>query len=256
MRIALGIEYDGSHFSGWQTQEAGVRTVQSCVESALSKVANHPVSVICAGRTDRGVHAFAQVIHADVEVERPMRAWILGATVNLPKDINVLWAQPVDNEFHARFSAKARHYRYIILNRPTRSAIYAKRVSWFCRPLDVEKMREASQYLIGTHDFSSYRAINCQAKSPVKTVHYINITQYEQQIRIDIGANAFLHHMVRNIAGVLMGIGVGDQPPAWAKIVLEARDRTAGGVTAQPDGLYFCKVDYPEQYQFPVVPIY
>lgn len=250
MRIALGVEYVGTHFCGWQFQPHAP-SIQGCVEAALSKVAHHSVTVICAGRTDTGVHALAQVIHMDVTAQRSPRSWVLGANANLPKDISILWAQPVDESFHARFSASARHYRYIILNRPTRPALLAQQVTWEHRPLNVEKMQVAANYLIGTHDFSSYRALACQAKNPIRTLSSLTVFRVDEQVIIEISANAFLHHMVRNIAGVLMTIGYGEQPPLWAKTVLESRNRTQGGVTAPASGLYLCGVDYPSPYIFP-----
>ena len=253
MRIALGLEYTGTHFCGWQTQPHAP-SIQHHVETALSKVANHPITVTCAGRTDTGVHATAQVIHTDVTAPRTMRSWILGTNANLSTEISILWAQPVDENFHARFTAQARHYRYLILNRPTRPAILAKRVTWERKPLDIEPMQAAAKQLIGTHDFTSYRATACQAKSPIRTITHLTIARTNQQITIDIAANAFLHHMVRNIAGVLMTIGRGEQQPKWAKTVLEARNRTAGGITAPPDGLYLYQIDYPEPYNFPKPP--
>jgi tRNA pseudouridine38-40 synthase len=245
MRIAFGVEYDGSSYVGWQKQNNGT-SVQELVEAAIAKVANHPINVICAGRTDKGVHALGQVIHADVQVERSIRGWVLGTNTHLPKDIAILWAQKVDDNFHARFSAQARHYRYIISNRLSRPALYATKVSWASRPLNIERMQQAAQFLIGQHDFTSYRATACQAHSPVRTVLYINISQQHEYIYIDIAADGFLHHMVRNIAGVLMDIGYGNQSPEWAKIVLEARDRQQASVTAPASGLYFYKVDYPQ----------
>ncbi|NJO14607.1 MAG: tRNA pseudouridine(38-40) synthase TruA [Thioploca sp.] len=250
MRIALGVEYAGTRFCGWQFQPHAP-SIQGCVEAALSKVAHHPVTVICAGRTDTGVHALAQVIHMDVTAQRSPRSWVLGTNANLPKDISILWAQPVDNNFHARFSASVRHYRYIILNRPTRPALLAKQVTWAHKPLNVEKMQIAANYLIGTHDFSSYRALACQAKNPIRTLFSLTVSRIDEQVIIEISANAFLHHMVRNIAGVLMTIGGGEQPPLWAKTVLEAGNRTQGGVTAPASGLYLCGVDYPSPYIFP-----
>ncbi len=250
MRIALGIEYAGDKFSGWQIQH-GVPTVQACVESALSIVANHPVTVNCAGRTDRGVHALMQVIHADVNVERTMRSWIFGGNTNLPNEISILWAQAVDDQFHARFSAQKRYYRYLILNRYTRPAVSSHKITWVYKALDVDLMQMAGQYLLGTHDFSSYRAVACQAKSPIRTVTDLTVRRQQDKIIIDIAANGFLHHMVRNIVGILITIGSGEQAPIWAKTVLDARDRTQGGVTAPAHGLYFCGVDYPSSYQFP-----
>ncbi len=252
MRIALGVEYDGRDFHGWQLQE-GVPTVQEALEGALSKVADHPVRVIVAGRTDTGVHALNQVVHFDSGAPRAMRAWVFGCNSQLPRGVSVNWAEPVSDEFHARFSARARRYRYVILNRPTRPAILAGKVTWECRPLDVERMREAALHLLGEHDFSAYRALGCQAKSPVRTIHRLTLERRGDLVVLETEANGFLHHMVRNIAGVLMAIGMGKAEPAWARVVLESRDRTLGGVTAPPDGLYFVAVRYPEPYRFPAV---
>lgn len=251
MRIAMGVEYDGADFRGWQRQEAGVRTVQACVEQALSTVADHPVGVFCAGRTDAGVHALEQVIHFETRAERPMRSWILGTNVNMPRDVSINWATPADDDFHARFDAVGRHYRYEILNRRTRSALQRNRAVWIHYPLDADLMQEAAQALVGTHDFSSYRAMGCQAKSPVRTLHYLKVTRQAERVVIEVGANAFLHHMVRNIAGVLMAIGRGEAPVAWAGEILALRDRTRGGVTAPPEGLYLTRVDYPERFGLP-----
>jgi len=248
IRIALGIEYDGSHFNGWQTQ-LGVRTVQETLEKALSKVADQPVSVICAGRTDSGVHGLEQVVHFDTTANRLPRSWVFGTNCYLPNDVNVLWATPIDQSFHARFSAIQRHYRYIILNRPVRSSLYAKRMTWFYPPLEITRMQEAAQFLMGEHDFSAFRAQACQAKSPIRTITRLEISQHEQQLWIEVSANAFLQHMVRNIAGVLMTIGTGKENPLWAKQILETRNRTQGGITAPPDGLYLQAVDYPEYFQ-------
>ncbi len=250
MRIALGIEYAGSDFSGWQIQHHA-RTVQACVEAALSKVANHPVKVFCAGRTDAGVHALGQVVHADVTAQRSMHSWVLGCNANLPQEISILWAQAVDDNFHARFSAQARHYRYVILNRQARPAILSKRVTYQPKPLDVDKMQAGGNYLLGTHDFSSYRTVACQAKTPIRTVSCLTLSSIGEHLIIEISANAFLHHMVRNIVGVLIAIGSGEKQPEWADTVLKARNRTIGGVTAPADGLYLCAVDYPAPYFFP-----
>ncbi|MEJ2479515.1 MAG: tRNA pseudouridine(38-40) synthase TruA [Acidihalobacter sp.] len=250
MRIALGVEYDGGAFCGWQMQN-GVRTVQGCVEQALSKVADHEVRVICAGRTDTGVHGLGQIIHFDTEATRSMRSWVLGGNANLPPDVSLLWAAMVADEFHARFSARSRRYRYVILNRWVRPGLQRGRVSWVHAPLDVEAMRSATQYLIGEHDFSSYRALACQAKSPVRRVYSLKVERAGEYIYLDMHANAFLHHMVRNIAGVLIAIGKGERSPEWAREVLELRDRTQGGITAPPDGLYFIHVEYPERFMLP-----
>jgi tRNA pseudouridine38-40 synthase len=251
MRIALGIEYDGQAFKGWQLQRHAVRTVQGEVERALGVVANHPVRVVCAGRTDTGVHATGQVVHFDTEAERASRNWVLGANVNLPSDVAVHWAERVDDDFHARFSARARAYTYVILNRPTRSSLGSGRTTWVHKPLDAAVMHAAAQALVGTHDFSSYRALGCQAKSPVRTLHEIGVRRQGELVLLSVHANAFLHHMIRNMAGVLIAIGLGDRPESWAADVLALRDRTLGGVTAPPDGLYFERVDYPD---FPSLP--
>ena len=250
MRYALGVEYDGTDFHGWQLQE-GVRTVQGCLEQALSRVADHPVRAHCAGRTDAGVHAMEQVVHFETRARRSERSWVLGTTVNLPSDISVNWARAVPDSFHARYSATGRHYRYLILNRLTRPAIRRNRAVWSHRPLDGSRMHEAAQALVGEHDFSSYRAQHCQARTPVRTVTGLEVSRRGDQILIDVRADAFLHHMVRNIAGVLMAIGRGDKPVGWAKEVLEYRDRSLGGVTAPPQGLYLVRVTYPDSYDLP-----
>jgi tRNA pseudouridine38-40 synthase len=253
MRVAMGIEYDGSAFHGWQLQE-NVDTVQSGLEPAISHVADHPVRVHCAGRTDTGVHGLGQVIHFDTSALRPMRSWILGTNVNLPPQINVTWAKQVPDSFHARFSAQSRRYRYLILNRMTRSSIWRDRAVWIHRPLDAERMQQAARHLIGTHDFSSYRALGCQAKSPVRKITLLRVVRRNDRITIDLTADGFLHHMVRNIAGVLIAIGIGERPIDWSREVLEYRDRTLGGVTAPPQGLYLVGVDYPDEFDLPENP--
>ena len=255
-RVALGVEYDGSDFCGWQMQKSGVRTVQEELETALSSVANAPVRVHCAGRTDTGVHGVGQVVHFDTEAQRSPRSWILGANANLPFDVNVTWSKLVDEAFHARFSAVSRAYRYVILNRMTRSCLHRNRAVWTHRPLDANRMHEAAQSLVGTHDFSSFRAQGCQAKSPVRILSYLDVSRQGDRIIIDVGANAFLHHMVRNLAGVLMTIGRADEPIGWAQEVLERRDRTKGGVTAPPEGLYLMHVGYPDEFEIPEPPIF
>ena len=246
----MGVEYDGSAFRGWQVQ-GDARSVQACLEEALARVADHPVKVHCAGRTDAGVHALEQVVHFDTHALRRERSWVLGTNVNLPRDIRVRWAQPVDPGFHARFSATARHYRYLILTRDTGSALLRDRVAWFHYALDRDRMREAAQALVGEHDFTSFRAIACQARHAVRRVHYLQVDGDGTLCEIRIGANGFLHHMVRNIAGVLMAIGRGDRPASWAAEVLAAKDRTSGGVTAPPQGLYFVRPDYPTAFDLP-----
>ena len=247
MRIAVGVEYNGAAFHGWQIQR-GVRSVQEAVETALGRVADHRVRLHCAGRTDAGVHALGQVAHFDTTAVREPRGWMLGANAHLPGDVTILWAQPVRDDFHARFSAVSRSYRYIILNRPSRPGLFAGRVTWVQRALDVDRMHEAGQALIGTHDFSSFRALGCQARNPVRTVSRLRVTRRGDIVAMQVSANAFLHHMVRNIVGVLLAIGRGDRPASWTREVLERRDRTQGGVTAPPDGLYFADVRYPETY--------
>lgn len=250
MRIAAGVEYDGRRFHGWQTQ-GSERCVQDTVEAALSGVAGAPVRVSCAGRTDAGVHALGQVIHFDTEAHRPERAWVLGANTVLPNDVGLLWARPVPDRFHARFSASSRSYRYLILDRSARSSLLAGRVTWIHRALNVDAMRGAAEPLLGTHDFSSYRAIGCQAKHPVRTITHLSVRRLGELIELRVTANAFLHHMVRNIAGVLIAIGRGDRDVGWAREVLEYRDRTLGGFTAPPDGLYLERVEYPAQIGLP-----
>lgn len=247
MRLALGISYKGTAYCGWQTQET-VPSVQSSLEIALSNVANHPVRVICAGRTDAGVHALGQVIHFDTTAERDERAWLLGTNANLPGDIRVLWVKIVSDDFHARFSATARRYRYVIFNNAIHSALLRGQVTWCHRSLDANRMAEAAQYLLGEHNFNSFRALACQAKSPVRTVHQLDVYRKDKFIFIDIKANAFLHHMVRNIAGMLMAVGSHKREPIWAQELLELRERAKGDVTAVPDGLYFMSVNYPEQF--------
>ncbi len=251
MRYAVGVEYDGTSFHGWQIQ-VGVRTVQEQIQNALTIVANHPVKVQCAGRTDTGVHAFGQVIHFDSDSKRSNRNWLLGTNVNLPGDVNINWIKQVQDEFHARFSAISRSYRYVIYNGFTRSSVWRNRVVWERRPLDLALMQMAAESLIGTHDFSSFRAIGCQAKSPIRTLSRLEISKDGDIISIELEANAFLHHMVRNIAGVLISIGCGDKPVDWAREVLEHKNRTLGGITAPPQGLYLTGVGYPIEYGIPV----
>jgi tRNA pseudouridine38-40 synthase len=254
-RIILGIEYDGSGFSGWQWQPHR-RSIQNELENALSKVANHPVAVMCAGRTDAGVHAFEQVIHFDVNVERNLDAWLLGGNSNLPDEIRITWVRQAIADFHARYSAIARLYRYVILNRSVKSALQNKQVAWCYQSLDVVVMDKAAQYLVGNHDFSSFRAQACQSKSPVRIVHFIDVYRNGDKVVMEICANAFLHHMVRNIAGVLMAIGMGKQPEDWPLALLKAKKRELAGVTASPYGLYLAAVYYPVHYGIPKHPAF
>jgi len=250
MKIALGIEYAGSNYYGWQKQAISP-TIQEVLESALSEIADEHIKVYCAGRTDTGVHAIQQVVHFETASSREPQAWVLGTNTKLSKDIAVTWALNIDDEFHARFSAERRTYQYLILNRRARPAIFNGLVTWECRQLDFDKMKEASTIFIGKHDFTSFRAVACQANSPVRTVHNLEINRLDDWLVITICANAFLHHMVRNIAGVLMAIGLGKQEVNWAAKVLAAKDRTVAGVTAPPDGLYLVNIQYPERYAIP-----
>lgn len=250
MRLALGIEYDGTDFFGWQRLSHG-RSVQGEVEAALSFVADHPVEVTCAGRTDAGVHARCQVVHFDTEAVRSERAWALGTNSRLARDVAVIWARPVAEDFHARFGARARRYRYTILNRPVRAALAARFVTWERVPLDVGAMQRAAQALIGEHDFSAFRTVQCQANSPMRQVREISIARHGDEVAIEIEANAFLHHMVRNIVGSLLPIGRGERPVDWLGDLLRGRDRSVAGPTAPASGLAFLAPRYPEQWNLP-----
>nr|WP_298721563.1 tRNA pseudouridine(38-40) synthase TruA [uncultured Steroidobacter sp.] len=252
-RIALGIEYDGSSFAGWQSQEHA-RGIQSVVEKGLSVVADHPVEAVAAGRTDAGVHAAMQVVHFDTTAIRSERSWMLGAVSNMPNEVSVLWAREVPEGFHARYSAMARRYRYVILNRVPRPALNAKRVAWIREPLDEKRMHEAAQHLVGEHDFSSFRAAQCQSRTPMRNLHEIAVTRHGELVVLTVCANAFLHHMVRNIAGVLIAIGTGEQPVDWSAQVLAYRDRKLGGVTAVPSGLYLAGIRYAPALNLPSEP--
>ncbi|WP_297446424.1 tRNA pseudouridine(38-40) synthase TruA [Acidiferrobacter sp.] len=250
-RWALGVEYDGARFCGWQSQ-AGVPTVQDALERALAQVACAPIRVVAAGRTDTGVHALGQVVHFDSDAERRPEAFVRGTNAHLGCDVAVLWARVVPDDFHARFSARARRYRYLWLNRRVRPALFRDQVSFEYRPLDTARMEAAAAALIGRHDFSAFRAAQCQAKTPVRTIHSLTIERRGPLIVMGIHADAFLHHMVRNIAGVLAAIGAGERPVAWAAEVLASCERAAGGITASPHGLYLEAVDYPERFGIPV----
>ena len=251
MKIALGIEYDGSQFCGWQMQKHGTRTVQEAVENALSVVADEPVQVICAGRTDTGVHATGQVVHFEASSERPEKAWVLGVNTHLPDDVASVWVRSVGDDFSARFSATARQYRYVILNRKARPAVLHNKVSWRHGEIDEQLMHQAAQALIGEQDFSSFRSSACQAEHARRNVHFINVHRKGDFVYIDIKANAFLHHMVRNIVGSLLMIGQQEKPVEWMGELLNTQDRTQAGPTAPAEGLYLVKVTYPEQYAFP-----
>jgi len=250
MRIVLGVEYDGSRFYGWQRQQTVV-SVQQLLEEGLSKIANHSVKVICAGRTDAGVHATGQVVHFDTDSVRHRSAWTIGINGFLPKTISVRWFKETTDDFHARFSATARRYRYIIHNSTLRSGILAGGVTTFFAPLDHELMHEAAQYLVGKQDFSAFRAVNCQANTPIRHLSKIQISRMGDYVILDVQANAFLHHMVRNIVGSLLLIGCGEKPVDWIKTLLSEKDRTKAGATAKPNGLYLVDVTYPTQFDLP-----
>jgi tRNA pseudouridine38-40 synthase len=250
MRIALGIEYDGTAYIGWQRQKHGVG-VQTPIETALARVADETVEAHCAGRTDTGVHASAQVVHFDSSARRTRRNWLLGINSNLPADICALWVAFVEPDFHARYSATSRTYRYRILNRVTRSALDRNRAWWVHRPLNESAMRSAASYLVGEHDFSAFRAAGCQASTPRRDLRVIDIERQGEWLTVTITANAFLQRMVRNIVGVLVMIGAGEQAPEWAGEVLASRDRTKGGVAAPAHGLTLIDVTYPDRFALP-----
>ena len=250
MRIALGVEYDGRPYCGWQSQADGV-TVQDTLQGALRQIAGEPAPVIAAGRTDTGVHALEQVVHFDSSAERPLTAWVRGVNSLLPDSIAVLWAHPVPDEFHARFSAHGRSYRYVLINRATRLAIHAGKAGWYHAPLDVAAMQAAAQHLIGEHDFSAFRAAQCQAKSPVKHLRRLDIHRHGEMLIFDFSADAFLHHMVRNIVGCLVYVGKGKHAPGWLAEVLESRERTFAAPTFAPDGLYLRRIQYEAKWGLP-----
>jgi len=250
MRYAIGIEYDGSAFRGWQIQHEEP-TVQSSVEQALSRVADHDLRVTCCGRTDTGVHALCQVAHFDTHAQRTERSWILGVNSHLPAGASALWIRQVDEQFHARFSAFSRSYRYLINNRWIRPALDANKTSWCRSPLDTDKMQQAAQVLLGEHDFTSFRAKACQARHAIREIQAISVSRSGHMVQLDVTANGFLYHMVRNIAGSLIRIGVGDASPQWLGEVLEQRDRALAAPTATPQGLYFVGARYPGKYDLP-----
>jgi tRNA pseudouridine38-40 synthase len=251
MRLALGIEYCGKNFNGWQQQLQGGQSVQAELEQAITQVANHPVKTICAGRTDAGVHASGQVVHCDVEKSRSERDWVFGCNRWLTREIRVLWAKIVPDSFHARRSATQRHYKYVIYNNQVRPSLLGDFVGWHYYPLNVSLMQEAAQLLIGEHDFSSFRGAGCQSKTQVRHIKAINLQRHGDMIILDIYGNAFLYHMVRNMVGVLLEIGGGKRPVQWAYTVLQARDRTAAAVTAPAQGLYLVGVQYPSMFELP-----
>jgi tRNA pseudouridine38-40 synthase len=252
MRIALGVEYDGSPYCGWQSQAEGL-TVQDTLQAALSGIADETISVSAAGRTDAGVHGLEQVVHFDTHTHRPLQAWVRGVNALLPGSVAVRWAHPVTEEFHARFSAQGRSYRYFLINRGTRPAIQAGKVGWYHLPLDLAAMQLAAGHLLGTHDFSAFRAAQCQAKSPVKTVRQLDIRREGDMLIFDVGADAFLHHMVRNLVGCLVYVGKGKYPPAWIADVLVGRNRRLAAPTFAPDGLYLRRIQYDAKWGLPQV---
>ena len=244
MKIALGVEYLGTDFHGWQIQKSDLRTVQGVVEPALSKIANHPVRVFCSGRTDAGVHAQEQVIHFETQTSRTDGAWLFGGNANLPSDVNFKWAKEVNDDFHARFNAYARSYEYKIHHHPVRSSLKTGYYLWEPRSLNIDDMRKAAAFLVGEHDFSCFRGSMCQAKSPIKTIEYLQIDEIGDDLIIKVKANAFLHHMVRNLVGTLLKIGREEESPEWMLSVLNSKDRKQAGPTAEPQGLYFIKAFY------------
>lgn len=251
-RIALGVEYDGSRYCGWQMQSHGTRTVQHELQKALSIVADHPVQVVCAGRTDTGVHATGQVVHFDTAAKRPSRAWVMGVNTHLPDDVCVHWSRVVDAGFSARFSASMRAYRYVIQQRAARPALYSRRVNWIHQQLDTVTMHQAAQALLGENDFSSFRSSACQSEHAMRFIQSIDVSAEGGFVYVDIRANAFLHHMVRNIVGSLLLVGSGERPPGWIAELLALKDRTRAGPTAPADGLYLVEVQYPDEYGLPV----
>ena len=253
MRVALGVEYDGSRFCGWQTQPQGC-AVQDALERALAEVAGAPVSTICAGRTDAGVHALGQVVHFDTAAERPESAWVRGVNALLPRACAVGWSRPVAPDFHARYSAVSRCYRYLLLNHPVRPALDATRTGWFHLPLDTERMQRAARLLLGEHDFSAFRSAECQARTPVRTLTRLDVARRGDHVVFDICANAFLHHMVRNIVGCLVYVGKGKYPPEWLGEVLRGRDRARAAPTVEAAGLYLMRVRYDARWGLPESP--
>ena len=253
-RIALGIEYDGAQHYGWQRQRE-VPSVQEHLEKALSTVANTPIEVQCAGRTDAGVHATGQVVHFDCDAVRPLKAWTMGVNANLPSSVAVKWCVHVSDNFNARFSATGRRYRYVIYNHKMRPAILEQGITHIHRPLNEHLMHEAAQALLGEQDFSAFRAALCQSKTPFRNVTNVTVSRHGAFVVVDISANAFLHHMVRNIVGSLVEIGSGHQPVDWIATLLAGRDRTLSAATAKPNGLYLVKVDYPDAFGLPEQPL-
>jgi len=251
MRIALGVEYDGNAFHGWQTQPLG-GTVQDVLESALARICGEPVAVVCAGRTDAGVHATGQVVHFDTPVGRPLSAWVRGVNTFLPSAVAVRWAQPVDEGFHARFSAFGRCYRYLLLNRPQRLGVWNGRAGWYHHALDEKVMQQAANLLLGEHDFSAFRAADCQARSPIKLVRHAEVRRFGDMLVLDFEAGAFLHHMVRNMVGSLVYVGQGKHPPEWISQLLACGNRSLAAPTFSASGLYLVGVRYEAHWQLPI----
>lgn len=255
-RIALGVEYNGAAFSGWQRQLNPPRpTIQEELERALSKVAAAPVSLNCAGRTDAGVHASGQVVHFDAPVDRGPKAWVMGANTQLPPEIRVQWACAVADDFHARHSATSRRYRYVIYDQVVKPTVLVGQLTHVRQPLDVERMHQSAQALVGEHDFTSFRATGCQANSPVRDIRFIQVQRQGRFVVLEVEANAFLWHMVRNITGTLLEVGTGKQPVDWVADVLRSCDRKQAGDTARPDGLFLVHVGYPAHFGLPVLPL-
>lgn len=252
-RYAVAVEYDGSNYSGWQRQSFLSQTIQQQVEEALGKIADHPVEVTCAGRTDAGVHALQQIIHFDSSASRDSYAWLAGSNRYLPTGIRLQWVKPVGEHFHARYSAVKRRYRYLIRTRHQPSALWASRCYWYRHALDIETMREGACYLIGEHDFSAFRAAECQSKTPYRFIESIRIDSEPGWLWIDVCGNAFLHHMIRNIVGTLLPVGVGKYAPQWVGEVLQSRNRCKAGITAPAQGLYFVDAQYSDEFDLPTV---
>jgi len=251
MRYALGVEYDGSDYKGWQNLGEAGPSVQATLEQALSSVADSPIQVVCAGRTDAGVHGECQVVHFDSAIERDPRGWMLGTTTRLPRSVAVRWCVPVADDFHARFSAQARRYRYRLLNRQVRPALYRQTLSWERRALDVALMHEAGQALLGENDFNAFRSIQCQALHARRNMHSLQVSRHGDVVEVEVQANAFLHHMIRNIVGSLILVGSGERPVGWMGELLAGRDRTVAGPTAPPQGLVFLGPLYPDIWKLP-----
>jgi len=248
--FAFGLQYNGTAYRGWQFQ-VNVSSIQAVVESAITQLANEKIQVICAGRTDAGVHAMNQVIHFHTTAIREAHAWLRGTNSYLPRDVSVQWIKEVSSDFHARYSATARRYQYVIYNHPVRSSVLYNAMTWWYKTLDVDLMHQAGQYLIGKHDFSSFRGPHCQSHTPIRCVQQLQVRRYKDWVIIDITANAFLQHMVRNIVGVLLEVGENEHPPQWVAQVLAAKDRRCAGRTAPAEGLYFMDVSYPAHFKLP-----